>query len=84
MHSGSVRFASADGETLIVAEKDLRRIYELLWELAGEPGAVSTAALLMDASRQSEFARRTIALTAAQSAALAKAMAQLGASTRSA
>jgi hypothetical protein len=81
MQSGSVRFTLADGETLIVAEEDLRRIYELLWELVGEPGAVSTAALLMDASRLSEFARAPVTLTTSQSAALGKAVARLDAST---
>jgi hypothetical protein len=81
MHSGSVSFTLADGKTLIVAEQDLKRIYNLLWELAAEPGAVSTAALVMDVSRQSAFARLPVTLTAPQSAALGKAVAQLDAST---
>ena len=81
MESGSARFTLADGEKLIVPDRDLRRIYDLLWELAAEPGAVSTAALLMDVSRRSEFAHAPITLTASQSAALGDAMARLEAST---
>jgi hypothetical protein len=80
MQSGSIRFMLGDGEALIVPERDLRPVYERLWELASEPGAISTAALLMDASRQSELSRTTIALTPPQGAVLAKALKQLRAS----
>jgi hypothetical protein len=80
-YSGAVSFTLANGKTLIVAEHDLKRIYNLLWERAAEPGAVSTAVLVMDVSRQSAFARLSVTLTAPQSAALGKAVAQLDAST---
>ena len=74
MAGGSVTFALDDGETLSLADEDLRPIYETLWELAKEPGAVSTAALLMDARRLRPFVRKPIALTTPQSAVLRRAV----------
>ena len=79
MSGGSVRFTFDDGETLIVPDDDVRRVYDELWRLAPRPGAVSTAALVHAASRQSEFARRPIELTTTQSATLREAMERLGA-----
>jgi hypothetical protein len=61
---------------LAVAEAHVRQVYELLWNLAKEPGAVSTAALVMDARRH-PFSRQPIALTTPQSAVLRKAIEQL-------
>jgi hypothetical protein len=63
MAGGSVSFTLDDGETLGVADEDLRRVYDVLWDLAKEPGAVSTAVLLMDAGRLRPFARMPISLT---------------------
>lgn len=77
MSSGSVLFLLDDGETLRVAENDLKEVYELLWRLAAKPGAVSTAALLRRMSRMSEFSRTRVELTAPQSAALREAVALL-------
>jgi len=74
---GPVRFTLDSGETLTVEEKDVPRIYELLWQLAPQPGAVTTAAALHTTFRQSEFSRPTIALTAAQSAMLRRAISLL-------
>jgi len=77
MAGGSVSFTLDDGGTLEVPDADLRGIYDLLWELAKEPGAVSTAALLMDAWRLRPFTRRPIALTTPQSSVIRKAVARL-------
>jgi hypothetical protein len=74
MAGGSVSFTLDDGETLAVADDDLRCVYDALWDLAKEPGAVTTAALLMDAGRRSPFARLPISLTSPQSSALRKAV----------
>ena len=75
--SASVRFTLDDGETLVVADEDIGRIYELLWGLAHEAGAVFTAALLIEASRTSEYACTPIKPTPPQSAALREAVALL-------
>jgi hypothetical protein len=75
MAGGSVTFTLDDGETLSVPDEALRPIYDTLWDLAREPGAVSTAALIMDARRLRPFARNPTELTTPQSAVLRKAMA---------
>lgn len=77
MPGGSVRFTLDDGEMLIVAEDDLRRVYEELWRLAPHPGAVSAAAVVHTASHQSALSRIPIELTTTQSAALREAVALL-------
>jgi hypothetical protein len=77
MAGGSVTFALDDGETLSLADEDLRPIYDALWGLAPESGAVSTAVLLKDAWRLSPFARKPIALTTPQGAVLRKAISLL-------
>jgi hypothetical protein len=75
---GLVRFALDDGETLTVAEENVQRVYDLLWQLAPEPGAITTAAALHTAAaHRSEFSRPTVELTAAQSAILRRAVALL-------
>lgn len=74
---GSVRFILDDGKTLTVAEGDVQQLYDLLWRLAPKPGAVSTAAVLHAAARQSEFSRRSYELTATQSALLREAVSLL-------
>jgi hypothetical protein len=73
---GSVRFSLANGETLTISEAEVRPLYDRLWQAAGIAGAVTTAALLLDAFRQSEFTRPTIELTAPQSAVLREALAR--------
>jgi hypothetical protein len=77
MTGGSVSFNLDDGETLLVPDEDLRRVYETLWELSKEPGAVSTAALLIGSWRTREFMRTQIEFTTLQSAVLRKAVALL-------
>jgi hypothetical protein len=77
--STSVRFTLDDGEILAIADEDVDRVYDLLWQLAHEPGAVFTAALLVEASRTSGFARTEIKLTPPQSAVLRDAVARLNA-----
>jgi hypothetical protein len=76
---GLVSFTLDDGGTLAIPDEDLRGIYELLWELAKEPGAVSTAALVMDARRLHPYIRQPIDLTTPQSAVLRKAVELLSA-----
>lgn len=56
------------------AEDDPRRVYDLLWDLAKEPGAVSTATLLLDEWRLRPFQREPIELRPTQSAVLRKAV----------
>lgn len=75
--SAPIRFILDDGETLAIADEDVGRVYELLWGLAHEGGAVFTAALLIEASRTSAYARTPIKLTPPQSAALREAVALL-------
>jgi hypothetical protein len=74
MAGGSLTFILDDGETVSVADEELRPIYDALWALSSQSGAISTAALIMDARRLRPFARRPIALTTPQSAMLRKAM----------
>ncbi len=50
MSGGPVRFTLDDGETLTVAESDVLRVYDLLWKLARQPGALAAAAELQIAS----------------------------------
>ena len=74
----SVHFDLADGTSLAVESCDLRRVYEELWELSSVPGAISTAALLFDeAARQPNY-RHPIELNGPQSAALLRALDELG------
>ena len=77
MAGGSVTFTLDDGETVSLPDEDLRPISDALWGFAPESGAVSTAALLMDARRLHPLSRRPIVLTAPQSAVLRKAMSLL-------
>jgi hypothetical protein len=51
MTGGSVSFTFDDGGTLIVLDEDVRQVYDSLWGISGEPGAVATAAYLMSMSR---------------------------------
>jgi hypothetical protein len=74
---GPVRFTLADGEMLSVPETDLQHVYELLWQLALTPGAISLAAVIRGVSRPEVRYGAPIDLTAQQSAALRKAMALL-------
>ena len=82
MTAGSVTFMLNDGEALVVPGEDVRPVYDLLWEFAPEPGAVSTAALLIDAWRRAdEYGRGKIELNLVQSAVLRKVWARLNAAT---
>jgi hypothetical protein len=78
MAAGSVSFTFDDGDAVSVPQGDLRRVYDALWDLAKGPGAVSTAALLMDAWRLHPFVRKPIALTTSQSAVLRRALSLVG------
>jgi hypothetical protein len=57
-----VRFALADGKTIDLRRDDLRLIYEELWQLANEPGAVSTAAILLHAASAARSSSCRIAI----------------------
>jgi hypothetical protein len=59
---------------LTIDEKDVRPLYDLLWQLAPKPGAISAAAILHAASLQSEYTRPTLELTPTQSALLREAV----------
>jgi hypothetical protein len=63
------------GDTLSVLDEDIERVHDSLWEICGEPGAVSTDALMMSMSRLRPYARVPVALTFRQSAVLRKAVA---------
>ncbi len=78
MSSGSVQFTLDDGEALVISDDDLQPVYDRLWQLAPQPGAVSAAALVHAALLQSEFTRRPIELTKPQSAVLREAVGRLG------
>ena len=73
----SVRFLLVDGESVELRNDVLQDAYRALWDLAPEPGAVSTAALLMHEMKQAAVTRKTIELTAPQSAVLREAMSRL-------
>jgi hypothetical protein len=75
MVGGSVSFTLDDGGTLTVLDADVQHVYEALWGISREPGAVATAAYLMSQSRVRPHARLPVGLTALQSAALRKAVA---------
>ena len=75
MTRGSVSFTLDDGGTLTVLDRDVQHVYEALWGISGEPGAVTTAAYLVSQSRVRPYARLRVGLTTPQSAALRKAVA---------
>jgi hypothetical protein len=52
----------------------VQHVYEALWGISGQPGAVTTAAYLMSQSRMRPYARLPVGLTTPQSAALRKAV----------
>jgi len=53
-------------------------VYDVLWEFCSQPGALSTADLLIETSRLPET-RRTVELTTPQSTVLREAVARLDA-----
>lgn len=71
--SESVHFDLADGTSVAVESRDYRRVYEGLWKLSSVPGAISTATLLLGATRRPGYPRG-VELDAVQSAALKSAI----------
>ena len=71
---GSVHFDLADGTSLAVDQSDLGSVYTELWTLSSIPGAISTAALLLDEASRHPHYRHVISLNQAQSAALKSAV----------
>jgi hypothetical protein len=74
--SESVHFDLADGTSVAVESSDVRRVYEGLWKLSSIPGAVSTAALLLDGAGRHPHHRHRVNLNSLQSAALRRALDQ--------
>jgi hypothetical protein len=76
--SQSVNFDLEDGTTVTVESDDLRRVYDELWLLSRAfPGAISTAALLLDEAGRHRRRRYGINLDRAQGSALTRALNQL-------
>ena len=71
--SESVHFDLADGTSVAVESRDYRRVYDGLWKLSSVPGAISTATLLLGATRRPGYPRG-VELDAVQSAALRNAI----------
>jgi len=69
-----MRFILNDGEMLVVPDEFLSQVYELLWQLAPQPGAVEMAAMIRGASRESVRAGRPLDLSTTQSNALREAL----------
>lgn len=72
-----LRFACADGEVLVIPDEQVSQIYELLWQLAAKPGAVSVATAIRGMSRETARYGSPVDLTAPQSAVLREAVALL-------
>jgi len=68
------RFTLNDGQMLVVPNDQVSQIYELLWQLAPKPGAISMAALLRSMSREPARYGAPLDLTAAQSTVLREAV----------
>jgi hypothetical protein len=71
--SESVHFDLADGTTVAVESTNYRRVFEGLWKLSSVPGAVSTATLLLGATRSPGYPHG-VELDAVQSAVLKRAI----------
>lgn len=78
MSAVPARFTLNDGEMQVVPAERLDQIYELLWQLAPKPGAVSMAAVIRSLFRESERYGRPFDLDRVQSGALREAVAMLG------
>lgn len=74
MPGGTALFRLDDGEVMHLPEKDLTQIYELLWTLAPKVGAVSLAAVIRGATRDSARFGAPIDLTESQSKVLREAI----------
>lgn len=69
-----MRLTLHDGETLVIADEDVSRVCENLWQFAPVPDAVALGALVIAESLQPSV-RIPLRLTAPQSAVLRKAVA---------
>lgn len=77
MAGGPIHFTLDGDERVTIAEENVWPLYDLLWQLAPKPGAVSLAAILHAASLQSEYTRPAYELTVAQGALLREAISLL-------
>jgi hypothetical protein len=71
-----VEFRLCDGTYLVIPRADFMGVYEALWGLSAERGAISTAALLMEGARKSARHRHSVELTIAQGDVLKQAVAR--------
>jgi hypothetical protein len=76
MPGGSLHFILADGELLALAHGELSEVYELLWKLPSQKGAISVAAMIRVAVR-SDLLGSPIDLDEAQSEAMREAVASV-------
>jgi hypothetical protein len=70
----AVTFVLSDGSTVEVNDRDMRTVYEALWDISHLPGAISTAAVLLHEGRQSARFTNPVELNAAQGEALRTAL----------
>jgi hypothetical protein len=73
---GVGRFRLADGEVVDLYAEGLRAVYDELWSVSDQPGAVSAAALVRHAE-QSAGGRRLVELNERESAAFRLARSRL-------
>lgn len=74
MAGGAVVFLLTDGTSLLVPDGDVRALFDALWGLADLPGAVSTAALLIEQARKLDVYRHPVMLNLTQERALKQAV----------
>jgi len=76
MPGGSLHFILADGELLTLAQGEVSEVYELLWKLEPQKGAISVAAMIRVAAR-SDLLGSPIDLDETQSEAMREAVASV-------
>jgi hypothetical protein len=74
MPGGPVRFNLDDGELLTLAGSELSEVYEQLWKIAPQKGAISVAAMIR-VSVRSKLMGSPVDLNEPQSAAMREAVA---------
>jgi hypothetical protein len=50
-----VRFVLSDATSVTLGNDELQRAYQALWDIAAEPGAVSMAAILLNAQAEARL-----------------------------
>jgi hypothetical protein len=77
-----VEFGLPDGTSLKIPDSDLQRVYEALWDLAGTPGAIATAAMLIDEEHRPMPYRHPVELNDREADALKQAVVRSGATAQ--